>query len=466
MFVVDLPQDGVVPQFTDPNDASDFLHDPVGCMTRLGQHLGPVFALGTPRAPLALFVAHPEVNRAVFCNPEVFNIVSRFPGPKNTAQRRFGRGIFSLNGPEHVAHRRLLMPPFRKEMLAGYMPGLVALAENHLSNWRAGQTIDLIEEMKSFTLQMSAEMFFGVEHDALAGEIEGLFAEWLELNHVVSYSTLFNLPTPEGNYERLLDVAANLEKRLQDLIARRRAKPLSDDVLSCLLRARDQDTIGDAEVIGQTMNLFNAAYHTTTYALSWSMFLLTQHPSYLRRVIQEMAQGVHLHGPMPVLERGIKESLRLCSPVVYISRILHEAVSIGGVTFPAQTPVIVSICNTHRHAESYPNALRFDPDRWVDSALSPYAYVAFGGGARLCLGTAFSLMLMKIVLPRVFTRFRMQAVPECVIDREGTLTFGSRLGLPMQVMSREGPLRSSPVRGQIHQIVELPRVEAISSRAA
>ncbi len=444
-----------------PTELTRFLTDPVGCMADLHARHGDAawFRNGDSRA---IFVFAPEYNRQVLNTPEVFEIVSRFPGPRNSAQRRFGRGLFSMNGEDHQQHRRLLMPPFKKGYLDTYHEPLVALVNDRLATWQPGTQVDLIHEMKEITLRMTTDLLFAVDDDATAHEIEALFDEWLDVNHVVSFASQFPVEQPPGCYERLLDVAARLEVALKRLIAVKRDWEKGQDVLSILLQARAAGTIGDLEVIGQTITTFNAAYHTTTYALTWALFLLAQHPAYLRRVAE--AEFAPLNGgpptpaglaEMPLLERATRESLRLLPPVVFLPRITAQPTTLAGVDLPAGSPVLVSPYVTQHRADLFPRPNRYNPDRWETGA-SPYAYLPFGGGHRLCIGAPFAQNILKITLSLILQRFRLEVVPGAVIDRQGTLTMGARDGVPVRVHAQDHQYQASPVAGTIHEMVEMP----------
>jgi cytochrome P450 len=456
-----------------PEDVVDFLHDPVGCMSRVQRQYGNLaaFARGTQ---LALFAFGPTYNRALFGDLDTFHIVSRFPGPKRSAQRRFGRGLFSMNGEEHRTYRRLLTPPFRKESLEAYQAPLAGIITDLIGDWQPGRTIDLVQQMKELTLRITARVLFGVEDLTLAHTIEQLFEEWLDLNHLVSFSAQLPVDAPAGSYERLLDVAEQLEDRLRALAAcKRRLGTAGHDVLALMLRACDQGEMGEEELIGQTITVFNAAYHTTTFALTWALFLLAQHPSVMERLDREF-RTLPVEGPpsadalgrLGFLDRVIKESLRLLPSVVYLPRITSRPTQLGPYDLPAGTLVLASPYVSHHLPEVFPNPERFNPDRWLAGSPVPWGYIPFGAGSRLCLGAPFATQLIKLGLTLILGRFRIQVVPGAVIERHGTLSLGARLGVPVLLHSADRQFAASPVSGNIHEMVSLPETLPTAARAA
>jgi len=459
-----LSQDPVaaLPPLGRADEAAAFLHDPVGCMSSLYRNHGRMVAFRKEEAAV-VFAFGADANYQILTNPEVFHIVSCFPGPRNSAQRRFRSGLFSMNGAEHQKHRRLLTPPFRKEQAANFYQPFLRLLEERLASWQDGQTIDLAREMKELTLRFTTFFLFGLEELGAAHEIEQLFEEWLNLNHAVSFSMWLPCELPDGIYARLLDVAGRLEEQLQALLQQKRAtQGQGHDILSILMRARSEGAITETEVIGQTITLFNAAYHTTTSALTWNLFLLYQHPEVARALLTEVEE--HLgDGPfsaaqldkITLLDRVIKEGLRLLPPVVYMPRVTACRCELGGYTLPAQTFVLPSPYMSHHLAEEFPDPERYWPDRWL-SPPSPYAYVPFGGGARLCLGAPIALMMVRTALASILRSFRLSIVPGALIERTGTLTLEARFGVPAVVHRQDRRFGASHVVGNIHEMVQLP----------
>src|SRR5262249_29513735 len=210
---------------------------------------------------------------------------------------------------------------------------------------------------------------------------------------------------------------------------RRQAGPGDGDLLGILLGAQDAGVIGPLEVVGQMITLFNAAYHTTTAALTWNLFLLAQHPAVMRDLYEELRGTLggapptfEQLGRMALLDRVIKEGLRLLPPVVYLPRITSGPVRLGPYELPGQTMVLGSPYVTHHLPEIFPEPQRYEPDRWLLMGPCPSAYIPFGGGARLCLGAPFSTLLLKVALSVILQRYRLMVVPGALIERQGTLS--------------------------------------------
>jgi cytochrome P450 len=250
---------------------------------------------------------------------------------------------------------------------------------------------------------------------------------------------------------------------LLELVRHKRSRDY--DVLALLLQARADGYITQQEVVGQATHLFNAAYHTTTYALTWSLFLLSQHPAEMMRVLDELETV--LDGDVPTadelprltyLDWAIRESLRILPPVVYYPRVCVEPVKLGNFSMPRGTLVIGSHYVTHHMEEIFPEPERFNPERWRTWIPSPYAYIPFGAGPRMCLGAPFAMLVLKQTLAMIFREFRLSAIAGARIERRCSLTLGLRDGLPMRVWKQDGRFSTSAVVGDIHEMVELPAV--------
>jgi cytochrome P450 len=345
----------------------------------------------------------------------------------------------------------------------GYVDVLAALAREMLDGWRVGQTRDMAQEMKQLALRITSNILFGLNDHPLAQAIETAFEDWLELNHQVSFVGTLPIDIAAGSYELMLAKAEKLEQVLQELVQHKRSG--DRDTLALLLQACAAGHITQQEVVGQATHLFNAAYHTTTYALTWSLFLLSQHPAEMMRVLDELETVIE--GDVPTagevsrliyLEWAIRESLRLLPPVIYYPRVCMTPVKFGNFPVPRGTLVIGSHYITHHMEEVFPEPQRFNPERWRTWASSPYAYIPFGGGPRMCLGAPFAMLVLKQTLALIFREFRLLVVPGARIERRCSLTLGLRHGLPMRLWQQDGRFSTSAVVGDIHEMVELPAV--------
>jgi cytochrome P450 len=221
-------------------------------------------------------------------------------------------------------------------------------------------------------------------------------------------------PTPLNL--RLRSTRHRLDAISSELIAQRRARGRlslagshGDDLLGLLL---DSD-LTDAEIRHELVTMVIAGHETVAAALAWTLMLLAEHQPAQDRVRAELAGypgPVSMLGHrnrLPWTRAVIDEALRLFPPAWALSRRSHRPDVIGGRAVPAGTLVIVSPWLLHRRGDSWPDPLAFRPERFLGADTGRSDYLPFGQGPRLCIGRAFALGEMVVVLSRLLTAYRL-----------------------------------------------------------
>ncbi len=277
---------------------------------------------------------------------------------------------------------------------------------------------------------------------------------------------VYPLPVPGTPYQGMLRQTERIKKALLAMIARRRADPgTRSDVLSLLMEARDNEGRGmtNAELVGQAAILFIASFETTTSALTWSLFLLAQHPTVMHDLMDEIESVLGDAPPradqlpqLPFLQCVIKESLRILPPVPYTVRVAQQPLKVGPFDVPQETRVVASHYLTHHLPDLYPEPERFRSERWRDINPTQYEYLPFNAGPRICIGAAFATQVLKISLAMILQRFRFTVVPGTRINRIVAISMNPRHGLPMIIAKKDRNYSVSEVRGQIRKMVNFP----------
>jgi cytochrome P450 len=454
----------------------DFVEDPMACMLGLRKRHGNLAILEEDSHRL-VFVFGPELNQQVLSDCDTFE--SRFfaiRGPRNSAQRRLTSGIMSMNGEEHKEHRRLVKGPFEKKSLPFHHGPICDITRTLLGSWKAGDTRDMHVEMTHFMLHVTSAILFGVDQPDFAWKIGEMIDRWVAMNHDTGMGAFVSDPRINGRYERLLDFADELEIDVREMIRLRRenSKP-ADDVLSLLIRANEHGKqVTDEQLIGHVTLLFGAAHMTTANTLTWTLFLLAQHPEIMRELHREIVETMEGDCPtfseinrMPLTERILKESMRVLPASAYSQRVCGSATSLRGVRLTRGTPVVFSQYVTHHMPELYAEPERFWPDRWLSAPVSPYAYLPFGAGAKMCIGAPLALTTLRTVLPSILKRYRLTVVSGSEINgRIVSTMLGPTTPMPMHVAHQDGRFQSSPVSGNIHSMVCLQQGTKWLRRAA
>ena len=475
-------------------DLSEFSRDLLRGIKKLHAQHGPIAALedGGQRV---VFLFSPEFNQQVLSDTERFQ--ARFfavRGPKRSAQRRLTCGLLAMNGDQHRRNRRLVKEPFGLRAISTYGQTISRLTDEMLSEWRPGSERDMAEEMRQFMLRVTSTLLFGLDDVEMAYRLGDRIAEWVSLNHEVGVGALVPNERFFRHYEDLLAFAEIVEAEIMQMIRRRREDPrMGSDVLSILIRTHDEEGgLSDEELVGQASVLFAAAHMTTAHSLTWTLLLTAQHPSVMARLWEELqkpqenrpemsvelaSSGIPKNG-MPVLEadgslargedqslldRIIKESMRLLPASAYSQRITTETVQLGPLHVQRGTGIVFTPIITHRLPEIYPQPERFLPDRWLKPRPSPYAYHPFGAGPRLCIGGPLATAIIRIALHKILKRFRLTVIPGSEVNAhiESTMLMPSD-GLRMRIDLADGDFTSSPMGGNIHELVDFVEAPVFS----
>jgi cytochrome P450 len=445
-----------------------FFRDPIGCMREAYRKNGELTILG-PVLPheenrrLNVLAIGPEYNRQVLSDPELFRTTGQtLRGPDESAQRRVRFGLTRMQGATHKRQRKLVMPPFHKKAVESYHDLMVKTAEVMLNDWRPGSVRNLYREMRHVSLRLASTVLFSPDaNEAL--KIGSMIEEWFRRNFSASV-WLFPFDLPGTPYRQLLKHADRMERVILSMIEQRRRNPEGTDVLSILTQARDDENHGmtDMELVGQATILFAASYETTASTLTWTLFLLAQHPQVSRELMEELDSVLGSAPPrndqlpqLPFLERVIKESMRILPPVPYTIRSATADVEMGGFKVPKNSRVICSHYLTHRQSDLYPEPEKFRPDRWLTIDPSQYEYMPFSAGPRACIGAIFAMQAMKIAISMIVQRFRLQVTEGARIERAVRVTMRPRYDIPIQIFPQDRKFMRSRVRGQVNDMVDL-----------
>jgi len=458
-----------------------FVLDPIGHVGALFRDYGPIaqLAVGSPtrlvstepNASGTVFLFGPELNRALLTNHADFHkcaltgpLYPREPlTPRTRPLTRMLTGLFHVNESVHREQRRLLMPAFHRSRIESYRDEIVSVTEELLSEYRPGTTRDIRPDMMRLTLRIATATLFGADlgqRGLLIGHDLESWGATLRAANVLPFDW------PGTPYRRWLELSHAIDARMVEVIREKREQPgAGRDMLSMLIEARDEagGKLSEDELIGHAGVIFAAGHETSSNALSWTLFLLTEHPRILAELCDELRAQLHGDAPtpgdlaqLPLLDRVVKESLRLFPPAPLNHRITARAAELGDYRIPAGTEILSSIYHTHRMPELYPQPLCFNPDRWLNFEPGPYAYNPFSAGPRMCIGAAFALFEIKVVLAILLQRFRLELVPNQRIDRYFGITLAPAPRVLMRVQRTDRAFaRAAPVHGNVRSMLDL-----------
>ena len=223
-------------------------------------------------------------------------------------------------------------------------------------------------------------------------------------------------------------------------------------------------TLSEDELLGHVSVIFVAGHETSANALTWTLFLLSQHPEIAADLLDELDTVLKGEAPtveqlqqLPLLERVIKESMRILPPVPWNARATFQPTVLEGYELPTGTEVWVSIYHTHKNPDIYPEPLKFNPRRWETLEVDNFQYNPFSAGSRKCIGAGFAMMEIKIVLAMLLQKFRFQCLPQQKITYKALIVLAPKGGLPMLINQQDRDFSQDVrgVEGNIQELVEL-----------
>jgi cytochrome P450 len=372
---------------------------------RLARRYGSVFSLNLPMFGRVVVVGEPELAKQIFTtSPEELGNI------QPNLSRMFGSGsVFALDRDDHRRRRRLLAPPFHGKSMKNYEAIIEEETLRETAEWPEGRPFATLPSMMHITLNAILRAVFGAGGAEL-DELRRLIPPWVTLG-----SRLAALPKPERTYGRFSPWGRLAEWRrrydivLDKLIAAERADPNFDartDVLALMLRSTyDDGSIMSRKDIGdELLTLLAAGHETTAATLGWAFERITRHPDLLAALVEEADNGGN-----ELRQATILEVQRARTVIDFAARRVYPPVfQLGEWTIPRGYSMIVSIAQIHDDPNVFPDPERFDPQRYIGTKPSSFAWVPFGGGTRRCVGAAFANMEMDVVLRTVLRHFTIE----------------------------------------------------------
>jgi cytochrome P450 len=378
------------------------------------RHYGRRVTVNIPFQPPMVMISDPDEVREIFqLPPDVAH-----PGQgARILEPILGRySLILLDEDLHLEHRRLLLPAFHGDRMKLLVELMHELTESELDSWPTDTPMALHPRLQALTLEVILRAVFGMEKgqrlDALRAAVAGILAladRPLSIILPVAERHLGWWPTMR-EFKRLRAQARQLI--FEEIRERRQAvgeaggDPTGRDVLAMMLAARHEDgsAMSDQEIHDELMTALVAGHETTASQLAWTFMHLARDPRASARLRAEL-DSAEADG---YLTATIQESLRLRPVLPQVEpRYLRRPATVGGYAYPAGVALIPAPFMLHHDPAIYPEPFVFRPERFLDGAPGTYTWIPFGGGRRRCLGAAFALQEMKIVVAEVMRRFEL-----------------------------------------------------------
>ncbi len=403
-----------------------YARNPLGFLTELQRSHGDIFTVRFPYFGRLVYVTRPDLVKQVFTGSPA----QMHAGEANATVLEPALGpnsVLTLDDEPHMRQRKLLLPPFHGERIAGYGELIREVTMQEMESWPVGEDFALRPHTQRITLAVIMRAVFGVDDEERLRRFGALIEAFSRrVNAVIAFPFLRRNLGPLSPWGKFLRARAELDEFIYEEIAIRRREVEAgeeghDDVLSLLLGARHDDgsPMSDEELRDELITVLGAGHETTATGLAWAMERLLRTPRVLARLRESVAAGEDEY-----LEATVRETLRARPVIVDVARKLTAPLSIDGYELPTGTFVLPAIAALHYREDLFPEPQEFRPERFLESKADNYAWIPFGGGVRRCIGAAFAEYEMRIVLQAFLERAELSAAdprPERVTVRNITL---------------------------------------------
>ena len=355
--------------------------------------------------------------------------LSKGPELRRSLGPALGEGLLTADGAHWKWQRQAASPIFRHDRLLTFLPAMLKAAAETRERWMAlppGATIDIGYEMMHTTLDIIVDTMLSGPGNIDVARTERSITHYLESTGWVFALSLLNAPkwVPFPGKRKTDAASGYLRSAITGIAAARRAAgSQSGDLIDLLLSAADPETgrtMTDGEVTDNLLTFITAGHETTALGLAWTFALLSRHPAYEARILAEIeaVTGGDALEPdhiarLTYTRQVFLESMRLYPPVPIIARATTRPFKLGSHHVPAGSMVYVPIYALHRHVALWDRPEEFDPERFApepSKARHRYAYLPFGGGPRICIGSAFAMMEGVAILATLLRAAQLRSV--------------------------------------------------------
>ncbi|HLY26698.1 MAG TPA: cytochrome P450 [Aggregatilineales bacterium] len=381
---------------------------------------------------------------------------SKSPIYKILLSRFLGNGLLTSNGKFWRRQRRLVQPAFHHKRIQAYATTMTNYSADMANTWKDGEVRDLNQDMMRLTLNIVAKTLFDVEVTEHASAVgDALTVLLVETTNATQGMIFVPAWVPTAANRRSKRAVAQLDSVVNHIIDERRASGEDKgDLLSMLLLTQDEngESMTNRQIRDEAVTIFLAGHETTANAMTWTWYLLSQHPEVEAKLHEEWTRVLGNRAPelqdlrqLEYTEMVIKESMRLYPPIPFIQRQALEDTTLGGYDVPKGTLVNIGPYLLHHDARWFPDPERFNPERWTkefEKQLPKSAYIPFANGPRVCIGNSFAMMEAQIILATLGQRYQLRPVSAEAPIPEPHLTLRPKDGIRMRLEARQ--VRSVP----------------------
>ncbi|MFW9259423.1 cytochrome P450 [Nostoc sp. CALU 546] len=400
-----------------------FETDPFGYMDSISQSYGDIVTIILGSTPI-VYVSNPLGIKEIFTNTK--EITARGELNQDFAFLTGNQGILQLDGLCHKHRRKLLMQAFHGDRMQACGRRICELTEKIMSSLAFAKHFVAYPTIEDITLRVGIEVVMGLREGERYEKIKYLFAEIIKYQQSILYQLMMKLPFLPKGLDRwsprryLLHLREELFSLLETEVQERRQQADSSrtDMLNDLIFARDEagEALSDEEIRDLLLSPIFAAQDASATAIAWALYWIHRLPVVKEKLLQELDNLGEHPDPMhivalPYLSAVCNEALRIYPTQLFaFPRLVESPVEIMGYELSPGTVLIGNIYRTHQREDLYPQPQQFQPERFLKKQFSPYEFLPFGGGTRVCIGGSFALFEMKLVLATILSNYQLTLV--------------------------------------------------------
>ncbi|MED1783835.1 cytochrome P450 [Brevibacillus fortis] len=389
-------------------ELSVYTVDPLAFLTEKARQTD-VIRLHQKSGKSMYFLLHPDDIKEVLVTQHHLFVKGR--GARLVKIMLLGDGIITTDGDQHRKARTMMNPHFRASDIASYVKIMVRETNAMLDHWSNGGMININHEMARLVLRITNRSLFGYE---IEQDIEPFINGIWKISELMRHQN-----TPSLSVKNPRNIIRELDKIVYGMMEKYRSNPKQSG--HTLLATLMESDMSNEAIRDQIMSMTAASFETTASALTWTLYLLCQHPECIENIVQEAktyecgdrSPDIHTLNGLMYTSAVIKESLRLYPPSWALTRETTEDVNIHGVMYPQASDIYIPQYILHRDERYFEKPNQFLPERFLPGspAPSPYVYFPFGLGPRSCIGMNFAIMEISTVLSLLLSRFTLH-IPE------------------------------------------------------
>ncbi|MFE1745846.1 cytochrome P450 [Coleofasciculus sp. H7-2] len=428
-----------------------FIFQPIKYLDDYAKAYGDTFTIQGSKGTPIVYFSQPQALQTIFTADSTHLDAGR--GNSGLEFLLGENSLLLLDGDRHQRQRQLLTPPFHGDRMRAYGQIISEIAEQVMNQWTMGKSFNVRASMQEITLRVILRVVFGLDEGLRLEKLRRLVGSTLDLMSSRFNSSAFFFEFLQQDlgawspWGRMLRQLKQIDELIYAQIGERRAEanPNRQDILSLMMSARDEagQPMTDVELRDELMTLLVAGHETTASALTWALYWVDQLPQVCDKLLQELDSldadpDPSVIAKLPYLTAVCSETLRIY-PIAANTfiRVVRSPIEITGYKLEPGTVIVPSIYLAHHRQETFPQPKQFKPERFLERQFSPYEYLPFGGGNRRCIGMAFAMYEMKLVLATILSRFQVSLVNKRpVIPVRRGLTLAAPEGMKMVATPR------------------------------